>query len=223
MKSHSKFSRQEPDTKPVIDIEKSSEPDSIETALTELTELTLSEEKSASKFHTDAMAHERKSSISSVSSDSNSAIPRSSTPASVPPSLPNIENFYREVQRYEKTVNSLTTKTLNGTTPLDIKWKELHDMLEKDASKRTVNISKLFPEKNRNMLSVPFDHSRVLLPTETDNYINAAHIRVSDLFLEHLICMLCVYVCMQFWSMQTYEILFEFFKFIGTLNLFMDT
>lgn len=189
------YLRQEPDIKPVIDVEKSSEQDSIESALTELTELTLSEERAASKSHTDTMTHERKSSISSVSSDSNSAIPRSTTPASVPPSSPNIENFYKEVQRYEKTVNSLTTKTLNGTTPLDIKWKELHDMLEKEASKRTVNISKLFPEKNRNMLSVPFDHSRVLLPTETDNYINAAHIRVSVLFFKHLMNALCVCIC----------------------------
>lgn len=106
--------------------------------------------------------------------------PSASNAASVPPSSANIETFYKEVQRYEKLVNGLTTKTLNGTTPLEIKWKELNDLLQKDASKRTVSISKLFPEKNRNMLSVPYDHSRVLLPTETDNYINAAHIRVSE-------------------------------------------
>lgn len=105
--------------------------------------------------------------------------PATSSAASVPPSSANIEAFYKEVQRYEKIVNGLTTKTLNGTTPLEIKWKELNDLLAKDASKRTTSISKLFPEKNRNMLSVPYDHSRVLLPTETDNYINAAHIRVS--------------------------------------------
>lgn len=107
----------------------------------------------------------------------------SSSTASVPPSSSNIETFYKEVQRYEKMVNGLTTKTLNGTTPLEIKWKELNELLEKDAAKRTVSISKLFPEKNRNMLSVPYDHSRVLLPTETDNYINAAHIRVGGSIL----------------------------------------
>lgn len=45
-----------------------------------------------------------------------------------PPSV-NIENFIREVQRYEKVMNSLTTKTLNGTTPLETKWKDLHDLL----------------------------------------------------------------------------------------------
>lgn len=105
--------------------------------------------------------------------------PVSAVPASVPPSSANIEHFFKEVQRYEKIVNGLATKTLNGTTPLQIKWKNLHDLLEKDIDKRTVSVSKLFPEKNRNMLSVPYDHARVLLPTETDNYINAAHIRVS--------------------------------------------
>lgn len=116
---------------------------------------------------------------SATPSSSSSSSAAAAAPASVPPSSANIETFYKEVQRYEKMVNGLTTKTLNGTTPLEIKWKELHDLLEKDATKRTVSISKLFPEKNRNMLSVPYDHSRVLLPTETDNYINAAHIRVS--------------------------------------------
>lgn len=110
-------------------------------------------------------------------SESQTQIQSTST-ASVPPSSADIENFYKEVQRYEKVINGLTTKTLNGTTPLETKWKELHDSLKKDANTRTVSVSKLFPEKNRDMLSVPYDHSRVLLPTETDNYINAAHIKV---------------------------------------------
>lgn len=154
--------------------------DSIQKALTELT---LAEEELIVKPKVEA---ETKPAISShlaeliASSTVVSTAPSSViSTASVPPSSANIETFYKEVQRYEKIVNGLTTKTLNGTTPLEIKWKELHDLLEKDATKRTVSVSKLFPEKNRNMLSVPYDHSRVLLPTETDNYINAAHIRVS--------------------------------------------
>lgn len=44
-------------------------------------------------------------------------------------STANIENFIKEFQRLEKTINSLTTKTLNGTTPLETKWKDLHDAL----------------------------------------------------------------------------------------------
>lgn len=49
----------------------------------------------------------------------------------------------------------------------------------KDESKRTINVAKLFPEKNRSNDCVPYDQARVLLPTTTDNYINAAYVRVS--------------------------------------------
>lgn len=152
------------DEKPPVD-----KNDSIEKALTELC---LAEEKLNTKSKIDVDP------IQGVSTDS-TASSNAVGGASVPPSSSNIENFYKEVQRYEKFVGGLTTKTLNGTTPIEIKWRELNELLEKDASKRTASISKLFPEKNRNMLSVPYDHSRVLLPTETDNYINAAHVRVS--------------------------------------------
>lgn len=155
------------DEKPPVD-----KNDSIEQALTELC---LAEEELATKPKVEL---ETKSAISSHLAELIASSTVVST-ASVPPSSANIENFYKEVQRYEKIVNGLATKTLNGTTPIETKWKELIDLLEKDAAKRTVSVSKLFPEKNRNMLSVPYDHSRVLLPTETDNYINAAHIRVS--------------------------------------------
>lgn len=44
----------------------------------------------------------------------------------------NIEAFFKEVQRYEKMVNNLQTKTLNGTTSLTIKWKDLNDLLVSD-------------------------------------------------------------------------------------------
>lgn len=138
-----------------------------------MTELSLAEEELIAKPRLDIDVKPNLADIIAAST------PISAPSAVVPPSSANIENFYKEVQRYEKIVNGLVTKTLNGTTPIEIKWKELHDLLDKDANKRTVSVSKLFPEKNRNMLSVPYDHSRVLLPTETDNYINAAHIRVS--------------------------------------------
>lgn len=144
-----------------VSIDKS---DSIEEALAQLS---VDEEANAKSIPSPVAAN------SEVKSDT------PSKNALVPPSTADIENFYKEVQRYEKTINSLTTKTLNGTTPLETKWKELQETLKKDGAKRTVGISKLFPEKNRNMLAVPFDHARVLLPTETDNYINAAYVQVS--------------------------------------------
>lgn len=37
--------------------------------------------------------------------------------------------FHREVERYEKSIESMNVKTLNGTTALDTKWKELQDLL----------------------------------------------------------------------------------------------
>lgn len=152
--------------------------DSIEKALTELC---LAEEELNAKPKIDI---DLKQGLNMNLTDLTVPSGAASGTASVPPSSANIENFFKEVQRYEKIVNGLATKTLNGTTPIEIKWKELNDLLEKDADKRTASISKLFPEKNRNMLSVPYDHSRVLLPTETDNYINAAHVRVSLILLK---------------------------------------
>lgn len=65
-----------------------------------------------------------------LSLDSNKSIAGSDTSQNTTyPTTANIENFIKEVQRFEKSVNILTTKTLNGTTPLETKWKELHDLL----------------------------------------------------------------------------------------------
>lgn len=87
--------------------------------------------------------------------------------------------FHKEVERLEKFIETSTIKTLNGTTPLDGKWKELQDSLVKDESKRTVNVARLFPEKNRSIDSIPYDHARVSLGTPTDDYINAGYVKVS--------------------------------------------
>lgn len=40
--------------------------------------------------------------------------------------------FHKEVERYEKNMETLNVKTLNGTTHLDSKWKELQDLLVKN-------------------------------------------------------------------------------------------
>ncbi|XP_062563625.1 tyrosine-protein phosphatase non-receptor type 23 [Armigeres subalbatus] len=85
--------------------------------------------------------------------------------------------FHKEVERLEKFIDSLNVKTLNGTTPLDGKWKELQDLLVKEESKRQMSIARLFPEKNRSIDCVPYDHARVTLPTATDNYINAVFVK----------------------------------------------
>lgn len=89
-----------------------------------------------------------------------------------------LKYFHKEVERFEKFIESLNVKMLNGHTPLSTKWKELQDLLAKDASNRTTTIAKLFPEKNRSLDCLPYDHARVKLDKETDDYINAAFIKV---------------------------------------------
>ncbi|CAD7006351.1 unnamed protein product [Ceratitis capitata] len=88
-----------------------------------------------------------------------------------------LKYFHKEVERYEKIMESLNVKMLNGNTQLSAKWKELHDLLFKDASKRTTTIARLFPEKNRVLDCIPYDHARVKLEKDTDDYINAAYVK----------------------------------------------
>lgn len=88
-----------------------------------------------------------------------------------------VKQFHKEVEGLERYMDSLIVKTLSGITPLANKWKELQDLLVKDESSRSISVAKLFPEKNRFADSLPYDHGRVLLPTSTDNYINAVLIR----------------------------------------------
>jgi len=88
--------------------------------------------------------------------------------------------FQKEVESYEKLLENLHVKMLNGKTQLGAKWQELQQKLDKDASanKRSTTIAKLFPEKNRSLDCLPFDHARVKLDKQTDDYINAAYMKV---------------------------------------------
>lgn len=88
-----------------------------------------------------------------------------------------LKHFHKEVESLEKFMETLTVKTLNGVTPLANKWKELQDLLVKDEAKRSVSVARLFPDKNRSTDCLPYDHARVLLPTSTDNYINAVLVK----------------------------------------------
>lgn len=97
-----------------------------------------------------------------------------------PFNAPNVvKQFHKEVESLEKFMETLTVKTLNGVTPLANKWKELQDLLVKDESKRSVSVARLFPDKNRSIDCLPYDHARVHLATATDNYINAVHVKDS--------------------------------------------
>ncbi|KAH8259392.1 hypothetical protein KR026_003456 [Drosophila bipectinata] len=87
--------------------------------------------------------------------------------------------FQKEVESYEKLLENLHVKMLNGTTQLGAKWQELQKILDKEAStnKRSTTIAKLFPEKNRSLDCLPYDHARVKLDKQTDDYINAAYMK----------------------------------------------
>lgn len=85
--------------------------------------------------------------------------------------------FVQEVEKYEKFVDLLTTKTLSGPTTLDLKWKEIQDKQELDAQKRSISVARCYPIKNRSADILPYDYSRVELSSTKDDYINASHIR----------------------------------------------
>ncbi|KAH8293874.1 hypothetical protein KR054_005881 [Drosophila jambulina] len=87
--------------------------------------------------------------------------------------------FQKEVESYEKLLENLHVKMLNGKTQLGAKWHELQQKVDKEASasKRSTTIAKLFPEKNRSLDCLPYDHARVKLDKQTDDYINAAYMK----------------------------------------------
>ncbi|KAK7863656.1 hypothetical protein R5R35_006186 [Gryllus longicercus] len=88
-----------------------------------------------------------------------------------------LNQFVQDVEKFEKFVEGLTSKTLNGPTPLDIKWKELLDLQEKDAHKRSISVARCYPMKNRFPDILPYDNSRVELPSTKDDYINASFVK----------------------------------------------
>lgn len=88
-----------------------------------------------------------------------------------------LKYFHKEVERFEKTIETLNVQMLNGSTPLKSKWKEIQELLKKDSPKKTTAIAKLFPEKNRSNDCIPYDHARVVLEKCTDDYINAAYVK----------------------------------------------
>ncbi|KAH8404540.1 hypothetical protein KR222_011850 [Zaprionus bogoriensis] len=89
-----------------------------------------------------------------------------------------LKYFHKEVESYEKLVENLHVRMLNGNTQLGTKWQQLQQKLEQDTRvKRTTTIAKLFPEKNRSLDCLPYDHARVKLDKQTDDYINAAYMK----------------------------------------------
>ncbi|CAF1355817.1 unnamed protein product [Rotaria sordida] len=99
-----------------------------------------------------------------------------------------LDQLVNDVQRFEKHVSTMTKKILNGTVPLEVEWKELSDLQEKDVHTQTCAIGKCNPKLNRFQDLIPYDNSRVRLVQTNPNqqkhfndYINATSIgRIRD-------------------------------------------
>ncbi|CAF4589523.1 unnamed protein product [Rotaria socialis] len=119
-----------------------------------------------------------------------------------------LDQLVNDVQRFEKHVSIMTKKTLNGTIPLEVEWKELSDLQEKDMHTQTCAIGKCNPKLNRFQDLIPYDNSRVRLvqtnPNQQKNfndYINATSIgRIRDVSLLTAQYPLSTTVA-EFWSM----------------------
>ena len=100
-------------------------------------------------------------------------------------------------------VDGLTRKSLNGPTPLDVKWKEVQELQERESLKRSISVARCYPMKNRLPDVLPYDHNRIELPTTKDDYINASRISSSSLAGPSFIVTQCPLTCTQqdFWTM----------------------
>lgn len=85
--------------------------------------------------------------------------------------------FIQELEQYEKFVDTLMIKKLNGPTNLEVKWKEIIDKQDSDIQKKSISVARCYPMKNRYPDILPYDYSRVELLTTKDDYINASHIK----------------------------------------------
>ncbi|XP_034942485.1 tyrosine-protein phosphatase non-receptor type 23 isoform X2 [Chelonus insularis] len=89
-----------------------------------------------------------------------------------------LQKFINDIEKYEKFIDSLTVKTLSGSTSLDIKWKEVQDFEERENKKQTCNVAIAHSSENRSNDWIPYDSTRVRLSgiNKTLDYINASHI-----------------------------------------------
>ncbi|KAH7982186.1 hypothetical protein HPB52_003378 [Rhipicephalus sanguineus] len=88
-----------------------------------------------------------------------------------------LEKFITEVERFEKYVEGLTKKSLNGPTLLEQKWKEYLDVQDRESRKLSISVARCYPMKNRIPDVMPYDHNRVAMTSQRDDYINASFVK----------------------------------------------
>jgi protein tyrosine phosphatase len=87
-----------------------------------------------------------------------------------------IARLSQEVERMQNLVSNLSSKTLGGQSPLEIKWKEVVASVEGNKAKHSVSVARCYPSKNKVPDVLPFDQNRVVLKGVKDDYINASRI-----------------------------------------------
>lgn len=87
-----------------------------------------------------------------------------------------ITRLSQEVERMQNLVSNLSSKTLGGQSPLEIKWKEVIAMVESNKAKHSVSVARCYPAKNKVPDVLPYDQNRVVLKDVKDDYINASRI-----------------------------------------------
>ncbi|CAN8002770.1 unnamed protein product [Ixodes hexagonus] len=89
----------------------------------------------------------------------------------------NLDRLVVELERFEKCVEGLGKKSLNGPTLLEQKWKEYTDAQDRESRKLSISVARCYPMKNRIPDVMPYDHNRVMLASQRDDYINASLVK----------------------------------------------
>ncbi|XP_063977108.1 tyrosine-protein phosphatase non-receptor type 23 isoform X3 [Diachasmimorpha longicaudata] len=88
-----------------------------------------------------------------------------------------LQKFITDIEKYEKFVDSLTVKTLSGSTNLEIKWREIREFEERESKRQTYTAALAHVGENRSPDWVPYDSTRVKLGEGNSDYINASHVK----------------------------------------------
>ena len=108
--------------------------------------------------------------------------------SAVPPAVPpppqglsdsaTLTRLAAEPERLSHVVEGLDQRSLSGPTTLERRWKELQDAVDAACSHLTVSVARCYPAKTRFADVLPFDATRVPLPSARDDYVNASYVRL---------------------------------------------
>ncbi|XP_036394745.1 tyrosine-protein phosphatase non-receptor type 23 [Megalops cyprinoides] len=89
-----------------------------------------------------------------------------------------VSRLCAELERFRAAVQSLERPQPDAGAPseLDLRWKELQELQEKDARQLSIAIARCYSMKNRHQDIMPYDRNRVVLQSGKDDYINASTI-----------------------------------------------